>query len=389
MSYTHAVLILKDGITFWGRAIGALGRTVGEVVFNTALTGYQEILTDPSYTHQLVTLTCPHIGNVGVNAKDEEAQTPRVAGLIIRDFPRLSSNYRQEMTLDDYLKKHHIVAISDIDTRQLTHHLRQFGAQTGCIIASQYKEKLEKELPNALEVAKTFTGLIQQDLASRVSCQKPYLFAVGNQTILPGQGRHVVVYDFGIKRMMLTILAELGCRITVVPATTSPEVVFALNPDGIFLSNGPGDPAACTYAIEYIKVYLKSDLPIFGICLGHQLLALALGATTLKMKFGHHGANHPVKNLRTGIVHITSQNHGFAVDEATLPPNVIPTHRSLFDGTLQGIHHKQKPVFGFQGHPEASPGPHDLYDLFTQFIDYMNNYTAFQKTRILNDAKIY
>lgn len=373
---SYALLVLEDGTAFWGRAVGALGQTVGEIVFNTAMTGYQEILTDPSYTRQLITLTYPHIGNVGINAKDEEARFIHASGIIIRDLSILASNHRKEMTLATYLKKHEVIAIADIDTRQLTHHLRQKGAQPGCIITAETQYELREQYDAAWQAAREFSGLKGRDLAKEVTCKTSYVFAEGQKNSISGRLLHVVAYDFGIKQNILHILAQLGCRITVVPATTQAHHVLDLKPDGIFLSNGPGDPAACLYAIEAIKVFLETNIPLFGICLGHQLLALALGAQTVKMKYGHHGANHPVKELNTGAVHITSQNHGFAVDESSLPKGVIATHRSLFDGSLQGIQHIQKPVFGFQGHPEASPGPHDIDYLFTQFIDQMIQSTS-------------
>jgi len=362
-----AILALADGSIFRGLAIGATGRSVGEVVFNTAITGYQEILTDPSYAKQIVTLTYPHIGNVGTNAEDEEAKDIWAAGLVIRDLPLLASNFRSEQSLGDYLKARNVIGIADIDTRRLTRILRDKGAQNGCIMAGEDINEDE-----ALALAKDFAGLKGMDLAKVVCTQERYEWAQGSW--VAGEGHkdvaaeelkyHVVAYDFGVKRNILRMLADRGCKLTVVPAQTPAEDVLALNPDGIFLSNGPGDPEPCTYAIEAIKSLLETDIPVFGICLGHQLLALASGAKTAKMKFGHHGANHPVQNLEDGTVLITSQNHGFAADEATLPGNLKVTHKSLFDDSLQGIHRTDKPAFSFQGHPEASPGPQDAAPLF-------------------------
>ena len=367
-----AILALADGSIFRGLAIGATGRSVGEVVFNTAITGYQEILTDPSYAKQIVTLTYPHIGNVGTNAEDEEAKDIWAAGLVIRDLPLLASNFRSEQSLGDYLKARNVIGIADIDTRRLTRILRDKGAQNGCIMAGEDINEDE-----ALALAKDFAGLKGMDLAKVVCTQERYEWAQGSW--VAGEGHkdvaaeelkyHVVAYDFGVKRNILRMLADRGCKLTVVPAQTPAEDVLALNPDGIFLSNGPGDPEPCTYAIEAIKSLLETDIPVFGICLGHQLLALASGAKTAKMKFGHHGANHPVQNLEDGTVLITSQNHGFAADEATLPGNLKVTHKSLFDDSLQGIHRTDKPAFSFQGHPEASPGPQDAAPLFDHFIE--------------------
>ncbi|MEH0665312.1 glutamine-hydrolyzing carbamoyl-phosphate synthase small subunit [Vibrio scophthalmi] len=368
-----ALLVLEDGTVFRGVSIGADGSSVGEVVFNTSMTGYQEILTDPSYSQQIVTLTYPHIGNTGTNTEDEESSSVHAQGLVIRDLPLIASNFRSEQTLSDYLKSQNIVGIADIDTRKLTRILREKGAQNGCIIAGN---NLDEAL--ALAKAKEFPGLKGMDLAKVVSTKEAYVWNQGSWTLEGGlpeakteseQPYHVVAYDFGAKRNILRMLVDRGCRLTVVPAETSAEEVLALNPDGVFLSNGPGDPEPCTYAIEATKVFLEKGLPIFGICLGHQILALASGAKTVKMKFGHHGANHPVKDLDRNVVMITSQNHGFAADEATLPENLRATHVSLFDGSLQGIHRTDKPAFSFQGHPEASPGPHDAAPLFDHFIE--------------------
>ena len=371
-----ALLVLEDGSIFKGTSIGADGTTVGEVVFNTSMTGYQEILTDPSYAEQIITLTYPHIGNTGTNSEDIESNTIRSKGLIIRDLPILASNFRNQQSLSDYLKGNNIVAIADVDTRRLTRILRDKGAQNGCIIAgteSQLKQTV------ALEQAKAFPGLKGMDLAKVVTT--PHLTEwTGNTWDLvegyqsaPEQQFHVVAYDFGAKHNILRMLVERGCKVTLVPATTSADEVLALSPDGIFLSNGPGDPEPCEYAIEAIKTFLEKSIPMFGICLGHQLLGLACGAKTVKMKFGHHGANHPVKDLIRNVVMITSQNHGFAVDEDSLPETLTITHVSLFDGSLQGIEHKHKPAFSFQGHPEASPGPQDASALFDHFIDLMTN----------------
>ncbi|NLS12286.1 glutamine-hydrolyzing carbamoyl-phosphate synthase small subunit [Vibrio sp. SM6] len=375
-----ALLVLEDGTVFRGVAIGADGISVGEVVFNTSMTGYQEILTDPSYSQQIVTLTYPHIGNTGTTSEDEESTAIHAQGLVIRDLPLIASNFRSEQTLSDYLKSQNIVGIADIDTRKLTRILREKGAQNGCIMAGK---ALDEAL--ALEKAKAFPGLKGMDLAKEVTTQEAYSWKQGSWTLEGGLPEaqddselpyHVVAYDFGAKRNILRMLVDRGCRLTVVPAQTSAEEVLALNPDGVFLSNGPGDPAPCTYAIEATKVFLDKGLPIFGICLGHQILALASGAQTIKMKFGHHGANHPVKDLDRGVVMITSQNHGFAADEATLPENLRATHVSLFDGSLQGIHRTDKPAFSFQGHPEASPGPHDAAPLFDHFIELIKKHRA-------------
>lgn len=378
---TYALLILQDGSQFIGKSIGAEGQTVGEVVFNTSMTGYQEILTDPSYCEQLVTLTYPHIGNVGTNNADAESNQVYAKGLIIRDLPLLASNYRNELDLSSYLKQHNVIAIADIDTRRLTRILREKGAQHGVIITANDRETLLKKADTAKQMAIDFKGLAGLDLAQKVTCTKSYVWTQGVWTreqehpaaknALP---YHVVAYDFGVKRNILRMLVERGCKLTIVPAKTSAQEVLALNPDGIFLSNGPGDPAPCTYAIDAIKQFLVTDIPIFGICLGHQLLALACGAKTIKMKFGHHGGNHPVKDLENNRVMITAQNHGFAVDEMSLPTHLRVTHKSLFDGSLQGIHHNQKPAFSFQGHPEASPGPHDAAPLFDHFIELIKIY---------------
>lgn len=368
-----AILVLEDGSVFRGSAIGADGQTVGEVVFNTSMTGYQEILTDPSYAEQIVTLTYPHIGSTGVNAEDEECSSVWAKGLIIRDLPMLASNFRSEGSLGDYLKKHNIVAIADIDTRRLTRILRDKGAQNGCILTG---ESADEAL--ALAAAKDFPGLKGMDLAKVVSTKETYQWnesswslKEGHQALTGDKPFKVVAYDFGVKRNILRMLADRGCDLTVVPAQTPAADVLAMNPDGIFLSNGPGDPQPCDYAIAAIKEFLETDTPIFGICLGHQLLALASGAQTVKMKFGHHGGNHPVQDLDTSLVMITAQNHGFAADEANLPANLRATHKSLFDGSLQGIHRTDKPAFSFQGHPEASPGPCDAAVLFDHFIELM------------------
>ncbi|KIA81730.1 carbamoyl-phosphate synthase [Chromobacterium piscinae] len=371
MSNLPAILVLADGTLFKGSAIGAAGHTVGEVVFNTAITGYQEILTDPSYTRQIVTLTYPHIGNVGANSEDTESRAVFASGLIIRDLPLLHSNFRAEDSLSDYLKKNNVVAIADIDTRKLTRILREKGAQAGCIMAGDIDEA------RALELARGFGSMAGQDLAKVVSCQKPYAWTEKEWKLGAGYQvqsstrYHVVAYDFGVKHNILRMLAERGCQLTIVPAQTPAADVLAMNPHGVFLSNGPGDPEPCGYAISAIREILETKLPVFGICLGHQLLGLATGAATSKMKFGHHGANHPVQDLDSGRVMITSQNHGFQVDETSLPPNVRVTHRSLFDGTVQGIALTDRPAFSFQGHPEASPGPEDVAYLFDRFIAAM------------------
>lgn len=367
-----ALLALEDGSLFYGESIGIDGQTTGEVVFNTSMTGYQEILTDPSYARQIVTLTPSHVGNTGTNSEDVESAAVHAAGLVIRDLPLLHSSWRAEQSLDDYLVANKLVAIAGIDTRRLTRILREKGAQGGCIVAGA---NINEQA--AIDAAKSFPGLKGMDLAKEVTSDKAYSW---QQTVwaLEGgysdvdaatQAFHVVAYDFGVKSNILRMLVERGCRLTVVPAQTSAAEVLALQPDGVFLSNGPGDPEPCDYAITAISEILKTEIPVFGICLGHQLLALASGAKTMKMKFGHHGANHPVQDIDTGVVMITSQNHGFAVDEDSLPDNLRTTHRSLFDGSLQGIHRTDKPAFSFQGHPEASPGPRDVAPLFDHFID--------------------
>jgi carbamoyl-phosphate synthase small subunit len=371
---TPAVLALEDGTVFHGRSIGAKGNTTGEVVFNTAMTGYQEILTDPSYCRQLVTLTYPHIGNTGTNPEDLEAGAIYAAGLIVRDLPLLHSSWRAAESLPTFLQRGRIVAIADIDTRKLTRILREKGAQAGCIMTGD-----DVDPAAAVHAARRFPGLKGMDLAKVVSTKRTYQWNEGTNWPLeqgprpprPGQRLHVVAYDFGIKRNILRLLADQGCRMTVVPAQTHADRVLAMNPDGIFLSNGPGDPEPCTYAIDAIRRFLETDIPVFGICLGHQLLGLASGARTVKMKFGHHGANHPVLDIDTGRVLITSQNHGFAVDGATLGPNLRVTHKSLFDGSLQGVARTDRPAFSFQGHPEASPGPHDVKNLFLRFTQLM------------------
>ncbi len=367
-----AVLVLADGSVFRGTAIGAAGITTGEVVFNTAMTGYQEILSDPSYARQIVTLTYPHIGNTGVNTEDEECADIWAAGLVIRDLPLLASSFRSEASLGAYLQRRGIIGIADIDTRRLTRILRDKGAQNGCIMAGDIDESA------ALAAAREFAGLEGMDLARVVSASEAYAWRQGVWKLGRGHAEapagkrfKVVAYDFGVKRNILRILAERGCELTVVPATTPAAEVLALQPQGVFLSNGPGDPEPCDYAITAIAELLDTGIPIFGICLGHQLLALASGARTLKMKFGHHGGNHPVQHLASGRVMITSQNHGFAVDENSLPANLQATHKSLFDGSLQGIHRSDRPAFSFQGHPEASPGPHDAAPLFDHFIELM------------------
>lgn len=373
-----AILALEDGSVFHGTAIGADGVTSGEVVFNTAMTGYQEILTDPSYTRQIVTLTYPHIGNTGINSEDVESASIAAAGLVIRDLPLLASSFRSEQTLSDYLKSQNVLGIADIDTRRLTRILRDKGAQNGAILAGADAEG-EDAVERALAAAKAFLGLKGMDLAKEVSCKEAYEWSEGEWTLGEGyadttQGErpyHVVAFDYGVKFNILRMLAARGCRLTVVPAQTPAAEVLAMNPDGVFLANGPGDPEPCDYAIKAIQEVLETDTPVFGICLGHQLLALASGAKTVKMGHGHHGANHPVQDLDTGTVMITSQNHGFAADEATLPANVRATHRSLFDGTLQGIERTDRPAFSFQGHPEASPGPRDVAPLFDRFIAMM------------------
>ena len=374
-----AVLALEDGSVFRGRAVGASGTTTGEVVFNTALTGYQEILSDPSYTRQLVTLTYPHIGNVGTNDDDMESRRAYAAGLIVRDLPQLSSNWRQRASLGDFLVREGVVAIADIDTRRLTRILREKGAQAGTIVAGEAAQRADAEAI-ALAAARAFPGLKGMDLAKVVSTTQRYDWTEGSVFDAPtrpsGDPLHVLACDYGVKHNILRLLVDAGCRVTVVPAQTKAADVLALRPDGVFLSNGPGDPEPCDYAIAAIREYLQTDVPVFGICLGHQLLGLASGARTVKMKFGHHGANHPVQDLRTGRVFITSQNHGFAIDETSLPANLVATHRSLFDGSLQGVARADRAAFSFQGHPEASPGPHDIAPLFAEFAAAMRRRRA-------------
>lgn len=374
-----AVLVLADGSIFRGLSIGAIGQTVGEVVFNTAITGYQEILTDPSYCRQIVTLTYPHIGNVGTNKTDVEAAKVHAAGLIIKDLPALHANYRSEQALDAYLREQGTVAIAGIDTRRLTRHLRTNGAQNGCVIGLPAGEDITDALiQTAQGAARGFAGLAGMDLARVVSTAKAYEWTQTDWSLQHGYGemdrplRHVVAYDFGVKYNILRLLAARGCRVTVVPAQTPAAEVLALQPSGVFLSNGPGDPEPCDYAIAATQQIIAAGVPTFGICLGHQIMGLAAGAKTFKMKFGHHGANHPVKDLDSGRVSITSQNHGFAVDAASLPESVRTTHVSLFDGTLQGLAWKDRPAFCFQGHPEASPGPHDIGYLFDRFVGLMD-----------------
>ena len=365
-----AILALADGTIFKGLSIGADGHCVAEVVFNTAMTGYQEILTDPSYSGQMVTLTYPHIGNTGINHEDIESSKIHAAGLIVRDCPAMVSNFRSTQTLPDYLKSQGIVAISDIDTRKLTRILREGGAQGGCILVGDNAEQ-------ALKLARSFPGMSGLDLAKVVSAKQPATWTESTWELGKGFGKtesktpHVVAYDFGVKSNILRLLAERGCNITVVPAQTTAQEVLKLNPDGVFLSNGPGDPDPCDYAIAATKVFLERKLPVFGICLGHQIMGLALGAKTIKMKTGHHGSNHPVHELATGRVFITAQNHGFAVDAASLPAHARVTHVSLFDGTLQGFELTDRPAFCFQGHPEASPGPHDIVVLFDKFMSLL------------------
>jgi carbamoyl-phosphate synthase small subunit len=377
-----ALLVLEDGTVFSGTAIGASGISVGEVVFNTSMTGYQEILTDPSYSRQIVTLTYPHIGNTGTNDEDTESDLVHACGLIIRDLPLIASNFRNQQSLGDYLKANNVVGIADIDTRKLTRILREKGAQAGCIMVGDLDEA------KALAQAKAFPGLKGMDLAKEVTTDKAYQWRNGSWKLeggLPSDTPEkelkykVVAYDYGVKRNILRMLVDRGCDVTVVPAQTSAADVLAMNPDGVFLSNGPGDPEPCDYAINAIQQILTTEIPVFGICLGHQLLALASGAKTLKMKFGHHGANHPVSNVEKGTVMITSQNHGFAADETTLPANIKVTHKSLFDGSLQGIHLTDKPAFSFQGHPEASPGPTDAAPLFDHFIELIEQYRQHAK----------
>ncbi|HET9032769.1 MAG TPA: glutamine-hydrolyzing carbamoyl-phosphate synthase small subunit [Dokdonella sp.] len=373
----QAILALADGSLFRGRSIGVDGSSHGEVVFNTAMSGYQEILTDPSYAQQIVTLTYPHIGNTGCNAEDVESDRVQVAGLVIRDLPRLASSWRSEESLDTYLKRNNVVAIADIDTRRLTRILRESGAQSGCIMAGT---GISDE--TALATARGFAGLAGLDLAKVVSAETSRPWSAGSHDLDLGSARltaarfRVVAYDFGVKQNILRLLVDRGCEITVVPAQTPASEVLALKPDGVFLSNGPGDPEPCDYAIAAIREFVDARIPVFGICLGHQLLGLALGARTQKMKFGHHGANHPVIDLGTGRVMISSQNHGFSIDESSLPDTVKATHRSLFDGSLQGIELVDAPAFGFQGHPEASPGPQDVAPLFDRFIQLMEAHAS-------------
>lgn len=377
-----ALLALEDGTVFYGESIGIEGETVGEVVFNTAMTGYQEILTDPSYSRQIVTLTYPHIGNVGTNANDAESTAVHAAGLVIRDLPLIASSWRNEVSLEEYLQTNKVVAIADIDTRKLTRILREKGAQSGCIVAGDNIDEAA-----AIKEAKSFAGLKGMDLAKEVTTDAQYEWKQGSWTLdnglpeakdLPSSDfkHHVVAYDFGVKSNILRMLVDRGCRLTVVPAKTPAADVLAMKPDGVFLSNGPGDPEPCDYAIKAIQEILPTKIPTFGICLGHQLLALASGAKTMKMKFGHHGANHPVQDLDGKQVMITSQNHGFAVDEESLPKNLKATHRSLFDKSLQGVHRTDVPAFSFQGHPEASPGPRDVAPLFDHFIDLIQEYKS-------------
>ena len=367
-----AILALADGSIFQGRAIGATGQTVGEVVFNTSMTGYQEILTDPSYARQIVTLTYSHIGNTGVNTEDIESGSVYAAGLVIRDLPRLKSNWRATGSLGDYLADNGVVAIADIDTRRLTRLLREKGAQDGCIQAGAGLD--EKA---AVQAARGFPGLKGMDLAKEVTTREPYRWTSGTWQLgagfrdAPRARYRVLAYDYGVKRNILRMLADRGCDVTVIPAQTSASEVLAWKPEGVFLSNGPGDPEPCDYAIRAIAALVEAGVPVFGICLGHQLLGLASGARTVKMKFGHHGANHPVQDVKTGQVFITSQNHGFAVSEKGLPAHLAVTHRSLFDGTIQGIERTDRPAFAFQGHPEASPGPHDIHPLFDRFVELM------------------
>ena len=382
---TSAILALQDGTVFHGTSIGAPGQTIGEVVFNTAMTGYQEILTDPSYCRQIVTLTYPHIGNTGSNSDDMESSKIHASGLIVRDSSMVTSSWRSERSLSRFLEQGGTVAIAEIDTRKLTRHIRENGAMSGCIMSGEQDPDL------AIKHARKFPGIAGMDLASFVTTDRAYQWCHGSSFGRPARimsrrvaPYHVVAYDFGIKRNILHILSDLDCRMTVVPAKTSAEEALELAPDGIFLSNGPGDPEPCEYALTAIREFLRKRIPVFGICLGHQLLALATGASTEKMKFGHHGANHPVQELASGRVVITSQTHGFAVDESTLPDNVEPTHRSLFDGTLQGIALTDAPAFSFQGHPEASPGPHDLVPLFERFIVAMDARKRHSLSRLLS-----
>jgi len=373
---TPAILALADGTIFKGISVGALGSRVGEVVFNTSMTGYQEILTDPSYSRQIITFTYPHIGNVGINTEDSESQQVHASGMVIRDLSMIPSSFRNQIPLDEYLKQEDIVGISEVDTRKLTRILRDKGAQNGCIMAGDINAE------EAVNLAQNFAGIKGMDLASLVTTQSGYKWSEGSWQLgqgftKPDQSKFkVVALDFGVKQNILRLLADRGCDVQVVPATTGAEEIMSFNPDGVFLSNGPGDPEPCDYAIEAIRTLLQKSVPIFGICLGHQLLGLAAGGSTQKMKFGHHGGNHPVIELASGKVMITSQNHGFAVSEEGMPETILPTHRSLFDGTLQGIQIKDKPAFSFQGHPEASPGPHDVLPLFDLFISNMSEASA-------------
>ncbi len=383
MSQQPALLALEDGSLFWGSSIGISGLSVGEVVFNTSMTGYQEILTDPSYAQQIITLTYPHIGNVGANSEDEESAQIFATGLVIRDLPIQVSNWRQQSDLSEYLQKHNVVSIADIDTRRLTRLLREKGAQNGAIMAGSSVSDINEA--EALAAAKAFPGLKGMDLAKEVTTSKPYSWNEGCWSLEDGYQSNkapskfkVLAYDFGVKRNILRILHDYGCEIEVIPAKTVASEVLAKNPDGVFLSNGPGDPEPCDYAIQAIQEIVAAGIPTFGICLGHQLLGLACGAQTTKMKFGHHGANHPVQDLASKLVMISSQNHGFAVDEKTLPKELEATHRSLFDGSLQGIRHTDKPAYSFQGHPEASPGPQDVKPLFEHFIKLMEEYKQAQ-----------
>lgn len=378
-----ALLVLEDGTVFSGIAVGADGMAVGEVVFNTAMSGYQEILTDPSYAQQIVTLTYPHIGNTGTTPEDDESDRVWAAGLVIRNLPLLASNFRNKQNLDAWLKERKVVAIAEIDTRRLTRILRDKGVQNGCVIAGEeVASDRDAAIAKALAAAKAFPGLSGMDLAKVVSCSEAYdwhegSWVLGKGHVVPEHDKYrVVAYDFGVKRNILRMLRDRGCSVHVVPATTPASAVLALKPDGVFLSNGPGDPQPCDYAIAAIQEFLEAGIPLFGICLGHQLLGLASGARSCKMPLGHHGANHPVQDLATGTVYITSQNHGFAVDEASLPDNLKASHKSLFDGTLQGMHRTDKPAFGFQGHPEAGPGPQDIAPVFDHFIELMEQHNA-------------
>ena len=387
-----ALLALEDGSLFLGEAIGISGQAVGEVVFNTAMTGYQEILSDPSYARQIITLTYPHIGNTGTTTDDMESARVYATGLVIRDLPVQSSNWRADQTLPEFLRKQKVIGIAGIDTRRLTRLLREKGAQNGCIVAAQEDEKIDKKA--ALAQARAFAGLKGMDLAKVVSAKTTYAWTDGGWGLASGYRKDpavrfkVVAYDFGIKRNILRMLADRGCAVTVVPAKTPASEVLAMQPHGVFLSNGPGDPEPCTYAIEAIRTIVATGLPVFGICLGHQLLALASGARTMKMKFGHHGANHPVQDLDSGKVMITSQNHGFAVDETSLPPTLRVTHRSLFDGTIQGLARTDQPAFCFQGHPEASPGPHDVSPLCDRFIHLIEKQIKDTREKLQDTDKV-